>query len=524
MIELPGPGYVWFDYLMTVPTEEHGLQLVAKYGRVNAYFGNYERGIAIYNDEDEIFEKHQQVDAWLSHPVTMEHPILVSNKGKEFYYLNAEFNFCRIAPDLDSVSSPDAFEYFTCILDQPGEESVRINRTSDGEIKYSWRRRSAAFSPQKQAQLLEQGLLKNREKLFNPTDVISGRPVEISRGSINWNPYRQRWILINGKQDIWYSEADSPIGPWVYFTKVATHHHYYYNPVHHPFLDEDEGRRIFFEGTFTKFFSTEPSVPRYEYNQLLYGIDLEDPRVALPTPVYVSFAEEGMRYFQGKDILKMNNQEIEIPFYALDRIGDSKYISAVYDDPEGGILLTLDSSQNRAPAFFAVKSDFNRNVFFEGVWKLKINWRSFQNVEKIRLSEQDGEWSIQNENHTFVFSDLSISDDSLEVDLEYGEDQYHLSGRLGAGLISGSFIRRDDPKSIGSWSATDLSDKNWTVFSPDLVDLNELQYRDGSVVYTTDSSFLASDSIIGTKVICKVWRNPLSFTGYDFWAQTSSFK
>ena len=43
------------------------------------------------------------------------------------------------------------------------------------------------------------------------------------------------------------------------------------------------GKTIFFEGTYTHTFSGNPDpTPRYDYNQILYRVDLADPRLKLP--------------------------------------------------------------------------------------------------------------------------------------------------------------------------------------------------------------------------------------------------
>jgi hypothetical protein len=44
---------------------------------------------------------------------------------------------------------------------------------------------------------------------------------------------------------------------------------------------------IYFEGTYTFTFSgsEEAATPRYDYNQIMYRLDLTDPRMALPAPV-----------------------------------------------------------------------------------------------------------------------------------------------------------------------------------------------------------------------------------------------
>ena len=89
--------------------------------------------------------------------------------------------------------------------------------------------------------------------------------------------------------EVWYAEADTPLGPWVYARKVVTHDDYsFYNPKHHAMFDQEGGRIIYFEGTYTTTFSgSKDPTPRYDYNQIMYQLDLSDPRLALPVPIYV---------------------------------------------------------------------------------------------------------------------------------------------------------------------------------------------------------------------------------------------
>ena len=88
--------------------------------------------------------------------------------------------------------------------------------------------------------------------------------------------------------EVWYAEADTPLGPWVYARKVVTHNKYsFYNPKQHPMFDQDGGRLIFFEGTYTHTFSgNDDATPRYDYNQIMYRLDLADPRLNFPVPIY----------------------------------------------------------------------------------------------------------------------------------------------------------------------------------------------------------------------------------------------
>ncbi len=92
-----------------------------------------------------------------------------------------------------------------------------------------------------------------------------------------------------GLGEVWYSEAELPEGPWVHALKIITHAnkpgdaHDFYNPTQHPFLDREGGRVIYLEGSYVNTFSGNPHpTPYYEYNQIMYRLDLADPRLKLP--------------------------------------------------------------------------------------------------------------------------------------------------------------------------------------------------------------------------------------------------
>jgi hypothetical protein len=119
-------------------------------------------------------------------------------------------------------------------------------------------------------------------------EVASGRRVKPHRGSLAWNGHREAWLMIFTEQggdssylgEVWYAEAGTPDGPWEGCVKVVTHDRYsLYNPCQHPYLSGD-GRHLLFEGTYTTMFSGRAeATPKYEYNQLLFRLDLDDERL-----------------------------------------------------------------------------------------------------------------------------------------------------------------------------------------------------------------------------------------------------
>ena len=123
-----------------------------------------------------------------------------------------------------------------------------------------------------------------------PRSAEDGSEVKPHRGSVAWNPFRKKWITVFtqhfGKPsafgEIWYAEASSPMGPWGKAVKILTHDNYtFYNPRIHPELTPDDASFIVFEGTYTAEFADRPQpTPRYNYNQILYRLDLDDPKLA----------------------------------------------------------------------------------------------------------------------------------------------------------------------------------------------------------------------------------------------------
>jgi len=114
-----------------------------------------------------------------------------------------------------------------------------------------------------------------------------GTQVTPHSGSIAWNDFRKRWVTVFmekfGKPsvfgELWYAEAEAPTGPWGTAVKVLSHENYtFYNPRLHPEFTPAGSPVLFFEGTYTKEFANHAHpTPRYDYNQILYRLDLDDP-------------------------------------------------------------------------------------------------------------------------------------------------------------------------------------------------------------------------------------------------------
>jgi hypothetical protein len=130
-------------------------------------------------------------------------------------------------------------------------------------------------------------VLTPQKNLESAADGLSVKP---HTGSIAWNAFRKRWVTVFmqafGKPsafgELWYAEADSPTGPWGRAVKVLSHKNYtFYNPRLHPEFTPADSPVLLFEGTYTQQFADWPeATPRYDYNQILYRLDLNDPKLA----------------------------------------------------------------------------------------------------------------------------------------------------------------------------------------------------------------------------------------------------
>lgn len=192
-----------------------------------------------------------------------------------------------------------AYEGFSCLTADStwGDPNTRVNRDQYGKLVWTWRKGTHPIGPDEFKKLISKGLVKKSESPFVIQEVATGKPIEPVGITVAWNPFLKKWTLLCGQAngdsnlgEIWLAYGNSPKGPWSPARKVATHampkdNNDFYNPMQHPELMRLGGRYIYFEGTFVNTFSNNPiATPRYNYNQIMYRIDLADPRLKLPEP------------------------------------------------------------------------------------------------------------------------------------------------------------------------------------------------------------------------------------------------
>ncbi|MFQ5809101.1 MAG: hypothetical protein ACE5JM_05735, partial [Armatimonadota bacterium] len=320
---MPGQGPTWINGLVTLTGEDGRERMFAAYCKVRKFLQVYERGLVEFDDEKQRFEKVTEFD--MDAPALPHgHPFKHTVDGVEYVYFADPYPLTRVRAQAEQLARPSSYESFT-----PRKRGgAELDRAEDGTLRYGWKRNTSPVGPKEQAKLIREGRMRPEEALLQLRDADTGEPVQAHRGSIYWNEYRGRWVMImvqsggtSALGEVWYAEGHTPLGPWVYAHKIVTHDKYsFYNPKQHPMFAKEGGRIIFFEGTYTHTFSGNPDqTPRYDYNQIMYKLDLADARLVLPVPVYdVSDDGEPQRLGTARDIGERPGTR-RIAFFALDR-------------------------------------------------------------------------------------------------------------------------------------------------------------------------------------------------------------
>jgi len=244
--KMPGAGPTWVTGYLSLPDKTGTPRLVGSYVKVRNLLEAYEWGLCVWNDETANFEQLRVL--WTKSEATPKapplpegHPVLWTDPQGRSWVL--------FGNPLPQLRCPATFEAW--------------------QDAATWE------------------VLKPQETIPAAGD---GKAVKPHSGSIAWNPWRKRWVTVFmqhfGKPsafgELWYAEADEPTGVWGPAVKVLSHDNYtFYNPRIHPEFTAADSPVLIFEGTYTAQFADRPApTPRYDYNQILYRLDLNSPELA----------------------------------------------------------------------------------------------------------------------------------------------------------------------------------------------------------------------------------------------------
>ncbi|MGI9245049.1 MAG: hypothetical protein ACR2RV_29870 [Verrucomicrobiales bacterium] len=243
--DMDGDGPTWIGGYVSLPDKDGEARLVASYAKIRGFLQAYRTGLCVWDEASESFrstrvlwEKSDQSPK--PPPAPNGHPAFWSDEnGKNWLLFGDPFPNIRMPASFEAWQDPEQWE--------------------------------------------------NLEPQASVPSAGDGSPIKPHRGSIAWNAFRDCWVAIftqiDGKPsrlgEIWYAEADQPTGPWRNAVKVLSHTSYtFYNPHLHAEISPEGSPILLFEGTYTNSFSDNPTrTARYDYNQILYRLDLDDPRM-----------------------------------------------------------------------------------------------------------------------------------------------------------------------------------------------------------------------------------------------------
>jgi hypothetical protein len=246
--KVPGDGPTWIVGLLTLPDRDGTEHLVATYMKINPPLEVYQWGLAEWDEHAQSLKPLRVL--WTKGADTPDPPrvpeghptIWADGEGKRWALFGNPLPALRCPATFEAWQDPSTWE-----------------------------------------------VLKPQQTI---PAADGGEAVKPHTGSIAWHPWRKRWATVFvqdfGKPsvfgEVWYAEADAPTGPWGGAVKVLTHDDYtFYNPRLHAEFTPDGSPLLFFEGTYTVQFSgNKQPTPRYEYNQVLYRLDLSDARLTGP--------------------------------------------------------------------------------------------------------------------------------------------------------------------------------------------------------------------------------------------------
>lgn len=241
LVPIPGEGPTWTSAVVSLPDAHGEPHLVATYAKIPEHLKANEMGLVEWNEQTETFDR--VMTFWKKSESEPEPPrvrpdghvaIAADDQGREWAYFNGPPN----------TRCPANYE--------------------------SWRDRSTW------------------EPVDNPREfrTADGGRLAVASADLAWSDYRQKWVMIVQQKfgssvfgEVWYLEGDSPTGPWGPAVKVASHNNYtFYNVQIDRWFTDSRSPVLLFEGTYTHTFTDNPhQTPRWDYNQVLYRLDLDDP-------------------------------------------------------------------------------------------------------------------------------------------------------------------------------------------------------------------------------------------------------
>jgi len=246
---MSGEGPTWATALVSLPARDGSPRLVCSYCKVRGHLEAYEWGLAVWNETSQKFERLKVL--WTRSAASPQPPPLPVGHAVPWKDPSGR-DWILFAHPFPTLRCPATFEAW--------------------QDPATWE----SLEPQKELRSAHDG------SKLRPHDGVHS-------GGMGWQSWRRRWVTVflqsggipSTLGELWYAEAAAPTGPWGPAVKVLTHrNHTFYNPCLHLDFTPSDSPVLLFEGTYTREFSGNAvATPRHDYNQILYRLDLDDPRL-----------------------------------------------------------------------------------------------------------------------------------------------------------------------------------------------------------------------------------------------------
>lgn len=366
-------SWIWLSSLLVVEDDSGREKMFSIYLDVE----ERRRGLARWNEHRKQWENVTKFPA--DPKIIRGNKVLrVRTEGKEWFYFARPYPTVRVPATAEALSDPDQYEALTPLREGTWLSDESVEQDGEGNPVWGWKSNTSSLNKVSHRRRLRR--LDDFDTTYDLTPlrhVSEGGILRSHNGTVYWNEHRQKWIMVFGEAfgkftwlgDLWYAEADSPIGPWAYARRVVRHkNHACYNVKQHRMLDQLDGQHVFFECTYASWFSQGQSTPHYGYNQMMYSLDLSEEPLHLPSPVYHYQDREGAHRYDTLKGLRSQGGNLDadsvaknapIPFYTLPRDRPRSGSVPVWQKRVGSDAVELTLREPRSdrndvdPAFYA---------------------------------------------------------------------------------------------------------------------------------------------------------------------------
>ena len=139
----------------------------------------YQRGLVEFDPRTRSFQKRAEFPIDLAayagdHPGG--HPFVRREGDIDYIYYCSPYPLVRVPANPESLADPRTWETFTCL--EPGTRfnQEKLDRGSDGRLRYGWKQQTQLISQEQQGKLIKSGRIKEDESLLNCATCSPARP------------------------------------------------------------------------------------------------------------------------------------------------------------------------------------------------------------------------------------------------------------------------------------------------------------------------------------------------------------